>query len=614
MYSINRAVYDEMIHARNREVEWYGTITLTNGSSIDFDKTKIDQNTGELKKSCSDSASIGIGRAYASELSFRLRNTDIDRYLLYNGVIDLYSKMTYETGIPTWGELEAYTWEELAPYTWGNLLATRHQSIPMGKFIIKEATQTANRISIVAYDNMILFEKPLISLSDIVPQTPYQWLVMTCAYCGVTLGLTYEQIFGLPNGRRLTQFANSDSTMKTWRDVISALAAMLGGNAIIDRSGQLVIKQYNNIIADAITAGMRYSSDFSDYQSYYTGLYLTYKEKNIKEYVKNVETTEEDTGLAYDLGANPFMQIDDDTNRAAMMQAIIDRQAGLVYTPFKVQIPFNPCFDLMDTLLFIDNQATSQDIAPITSIVFRIGGKMDISCGGENPALMDAESKESKAIEGMSASAAEGDNLWLLMGDAPSSNLTIHADTETLVGEILLYAKEINSMVQIAYTATYELSKTALVTVKFVVDEADVYSVEQNQFIGENKITATTGHQFRGTGSHSVKAYLKVSESSLDTGGGGVLTTLNVTENGLYTARDAGVYGFSQVTVQANDLLGYYASANSEEKEGVEVNAVWTDTAQYYVTAVYGHENTQATVNATLDDYTFVSAVTEVQE
>lgn len=510
MYQVSNDVIN-LIESRSRKIEWEGTITLTDGTQIAFTRRNISEGTGSLNLSCAPNNEATWGNAYLGELVLAFKNLDADRTKLQNAIIDLSFRVIGTSSI-TWGEAASNTWDELSAYTWGNLVLSK--TIPMGLFIVAEAMRDYSSVKIRAYDNMRKLDKPIPAI-DTQARTPYQWLALACSTCGVVLGMTYSQVFGLPNGRRLVKFANSDTAIKTWRDIVSAIAAVVGGNAIMSRAGELIIRPYNDIIVDVISPGKRYSSSFSDYESYYTGLRLSYEETGVQEYATNAETTEDDTGLVYDLGKNPFMQINDGTARAAVMQELIDRQSGLRYTPYRMTGPLNPLYDLMDTLIFTGNHA-EDSIAPITSITYRIGGEMSLSCGGENPALMTAESKESKALEGMSANSSYGEDLWMLMGNAPAGqSVTIAADTETIMGEILLYAKEINSMIQIAYTAAYSLSTAALVTVRLAVDTETVYTVVQNQIAGVNSITATTGYQFRGTGSHAVRAYLTVSESTI---------------------------------------------------------------------------------------------------
>ena len=279
----------------------------------------------------------------------------------------------------------------------------------------------------------------------------------------------------------------------------------------------------------------------------------------MQDYETNAASAAEDTGLSFDLGYQPFMQISDDGARSRAMKEIINGQKDLTAMPFKVNMPFNPAYDLMDVLKFYENQATMTDVAPITAITFRIGDKMDISCGGENPALQEAKSKETKALESASGRSYNND-FWMVTDEAPEENqVIVPADTATKIGEALFYAKEALSMFQVAYTATYNLFKTTMVEVEVFVDETSVYKTQENQWPGENRVTVTTGCEVQGVGSHKVEIYVTVTESTLDVGGGGVLTELNMTSNGIRIAADDGVYGYSKVTALIEDGMGYYA-------------------------------------------------------
>jgi len=552
--------YKSILDNGNIQVRWYGRITMKDATLKDFDNSHISEGTGTLIKRCSDASKIEIGTAYTSELSLQFKNLNVDRYKLYEGVIGIWARVDHYAQIVTWEDAGDFTWEDMGDLKWSELGVKPISYIfPMGLYIIKEAMRTANDIKIVAYDFMILFEEDLPNPMPSGRKIPYDWLKAACTACGVTLGITRAELLRWPNGNRLLGFSNADEKVKTWRDVVMEVAETMGANAMMDREGKLILRRYEKYPVDGVSAGFRYSSDFSDYQSFYTGIYLNYKDGNVQDYETNAASTAEDTGLSFDLGYQPFMQISDDGARSRAMKEIIDGQKDLTAMPFKVNMPFNPAYDLMDVLKFYENQATMTDVAPITAITFRIGDKMDISCGGENPALQEAKSKETKALESASGSSYNND-FWMVTDEAPEENqVIVPADTATKIGEALFYAKESLSMFQVAYTATYNLFKTTMVEVEVFVDETSVYKTQENQWPGENRVTVTTGCEVQGVGSHKVEIYVTVTESTLDVGGGGVLTELNMTSNGIRIAADDGVYGYSKVTALIEDGMGYYA-------------------------------------------------------
>ena len=508
-------MYKRIISSGNITAQWYGTITLTDGTEITFDYANITEQTGQITLKCSDQSEIGIGNAYAAQFSVQFKGLGVDRYRLFDGIIDLYSKILFYPYIETWGNISEYTWGEVSSLTWGTLNSGAIEyEFPMGQYIIKESMRTANDIKVTAYDFMILFDVDLPSQINSIAKLPYDWIALACSNCGVDFGLPRADALRMPNGNRMLKFSNANADVKTWRDVVAQAAEVMDGNAMMERDGNLTVRRYSNIAVDAITPGFRYSSDFSDFKSYYTGIYLSYREGGIADYQSN--TTEQlDTGLAYDLGYNALLQISDTNARHRAMKEIINAHAGLNYVPFKVTMPFNPAYDLMDSLQFYGNQASEDDTAPITAITFRIGGKMDISCGGEDPSLQKVQSKNTKAIENISSNGGYLDEFWMVMGNAPDTQTTVAANTSTKIGEALFYAKEALSMLHVSYTASYVLASNSLVEAEVFVDQTSVYKTQENQLIGENRLTVTTGYEMSGKGDHKVSVYLTVKETTL---------------------------------------------------------------------------------------------------
>ena len=573
--------YPAAIHGSNLQMEWSGVITLKNGSEIPFDMSNIKSGTGELTMRCSSDSSIDLGGGYASEFVVSLKKLDIDRYLLIDGIIELQCTVIQQVPGMTWGDIGLYAWDAVSSQTWGGSHAFSYE-VPMGLYIIKEAMRTSDSVKITAYDFMILLDKDLPSSFTEASRTVYDWLELVGTACGIGIGNAREDLRRLPNGNRIMDFGKTNADVKTYRDLVIQLASAVAAVAVIDRAGQLVFRTYETYAQDGVSASDRYSSEFSEYQSYYTGLYATYLDENVTEYHRNT-AEQEDTGLVVNLGINPFLQITTEAKRKAAGQAIIDSLKDRKYVPFKVNMPFNPAYEPMDMLRFYENQTEFDDIAPVTKLVFRVNDKMQISCGGENPALNEVSTRESKAIERVSSDLYSSDVFWMVMDNAPEeATVTVPADTPTKIGEALFYAKEDLSMIQIAYTATYLLEKTTLVEIEVFVDEVSVYKTKENQFPEENRISVTTGAEVSGKESHKVEVYVTVTEATLDIGGGGVRMELRVEQNSIYDAEaDFGVYGFSKVTAAVPDDIGYYGSVRELSVESEDVQAVYSNPLSY---------------------------------
>lgn len=509
MYTVSKA-YQKAVKGRSRVVEWYGHITLTDGTVHDFTNANFVQGTGTLSRICSSQSSIDLGGVYASEFQVSLR-LNIDRYKLSDAVIELYARLHYQQPVLTWGDALEYSWADMSSCKWGDEPKRPYFDIPMGIFTVSEALRAVNSVKITAYDNMLNFDKTLPTM-DTTARTPFEWLRWICNACGMTLGMTNAFIRSLPNGSRSLTFADVSDEVSTYRDLLSELAIVLASVALIDRNGKLVFAQYGMTPVDTVDASFRYTSDFSDYQSYYTGMYASYRAKAIQEYFRNVGSLE-DNGLVIDIGYNVFLQIASDSNRKAAVQAIIDNQKGNKYTPFNITMPFNPSYDLMDILGFTGNQAADTDIAPITSITYKINDKMTIQCVGENPKLMSAQSKESKTIAGLtdgtslSGTSYVSSDFWIMIDSFPEDIVEITENT--LTTEVKITTTVDNTRTQILWTGAYSIDEDAVVSVDVHVDDVSVYDVSDSQTAGEHVLTVSTGFEISTKGEHTVKIYVK---------------------------------------------------------------------------------------------------------
>ncbi len=512
------SLYQEYIHSRVRKsIEYYGTITQTDGRMYSFGNSDILSGAGNtITKQCSGDMSIDIGAVYASELVLSLipndETLDIDRYSINKAVIDLYAYVE-EAVIRTWEEAEPFTWSLISQCTWGEDPKIISESIPMGVFTVTEAMRSMSAIKITAYDDMVKFEKDLPSEIDTVSRSVYQWLRYICIACNVSLGMTAPQVRDITNGNMSFSYAEVATDVKTYRDLLSLLCQATASVAVFGRQGRLVLINYSMTVDDVVDSSFRYKSDFSDFQSWYTGLSASYKAGAVTEYFKNAIT---DSGLVYDLGYNGFLQISNERNRKAVLQTIIDAQKTIKYTPFKVEMPTNPAYDLMDVIQFTDNQTTVQDIAPLTKIIFNLGGKMEISCGGSDPALAEVRTRETKAIEGLANNNsvyAGNSDFWILTDSFPD-NATAIEGTDTVTTETLVQTTVDVTRTQIAWKGTYTLTADSTVTAKVLVDGTEIYHVSEFQNTGINSLGLVTGYDIEEAGEHTVKIMLAAVESA----------------------------------------------------------------------------------------------------
>lgn len=490
MYSAS-ADFQTNIKSNIRKIKWSGTITTVGGSTYDFDD---DPNTsdgkiisGSITRSIS-SQSLNVGTAYASTLSLEVILSGVSRYELYGGVVDISCSID--------GALDV---------------------IPMGKFTISEANQTSDHITVKAYDNMVKFDSVnFIPTNYTSVQLPYLWLSQACSACGVTLGSTSAQIGALPNGNRKTGYADCVTDVKTWRDVLSYITAYLGGYAYIGRDGYLYVGSYGSNSVDTVPSNFRYSSNLSDFRTTYDGLYASYKDGGLQEYVSNTNSG----GLVLDLGVNPFLQFSNQTNRQAALQEIIDSWDGVYYVPYSSDMPLVPTYDVGDVLTFTDNQADVYDLGAITEITYSIGNPMSVKCTGDNPILADAQDRFTKSIEGLSSEYSNGQEMgsksfWLIESHVIANNNI--GNTKTLVAQINFNQKTDVQRMGFMFDCDGTLSASAVVTIEITIDDELAYTQEytDRKLKGKRDFPANTGFRVTGKGSHTAKVYMTVTDSPL---------------------------------------------------------------------------------------------------
>ena len=468
-----------------RVFHWGGVINTP--TPISFN----DQNiiSGELVRSIAGEK-LEIGSVYSSQLTLEVDLAGVSRYELYNCTISLEVSLD--------GALDV---------------------IPMGEFIITEALQSASKITITAFDNMIKLDDVSFSPAQHTTiQTPYDWLTEMCTACGVSLGSTLAEIKTLPNGDRKTGFADVVTDVDTWRDVLGYLGAYLGAFAYIGRDGALYLKNYKIISDDTVPASFRFTSNLSDFRTTYDGLYAIYKGEGVQEYVYNSNTG----GIVLDLGVNPFLQFTDQGNRQSALQEIIDVFSGVYYVPYEADLPLIPIYDPADVLTFVDNQAGAYDIGAITEITYTIGGTMSVKCSGDNPRLADAQDRFSKSVAGLSkdynnGAESGGKNFWLLHTEN-TALLNIPNATKTQVAEIDWTQTVDVQRMGFMFTAEATLSDTVNAVILITVDDDNNYEFEVTESKdpnGSRLLTSTCGFRVTGKTTHSAKVYLTITASPL---------------------------------------------------------------------------------------------------
>ena len=489
----------------NRSITWYGKILTTSGKSYDIDTELIAPGTGRFNHAAKLPF---IGGAYSASLQIQLNLPDVDPRTLKNARIDLFVKLEYPEPLKllsSWEKVSKFLWSEINSTTWDRKVRTVSTDIPMGVFYVTEAERALYSIKISAYDSMIKFDSNLPGM-DSTTRSAYGWLKWACDSCGVELGMTKEKIKAMPNGTRSFVYAVLESDVKTYRYLLEQLAAALGAVAVIDRFGKLVLKRLKPEAVAQITPDERFSSEYDDTQSRYTGLWLQHKTKAVQEYYKNVESLQ-DTGLIVDLGANPFLQISNNSARTNALQTIVDSFAGVAFTPFKASIPCHPEYDLLDVVTFTGGHAPDDCRGPITSITWTINGGVSIQCA--TPQEQVNPDRRNVQTSGTSGSRIAGGDFWIKVCCFPEAETEIIAGEDAITTELTVNCTTDNTTVQIAWTGFYTLDEDATVTVDVLVDGKSIYTVSDDQTAGNHVMNVATGHAVSSKGEYVIKIVIR---------------------------------------------------------------------------------------------------------
>ena len=488
MYAAS-AQYINAIKADTVELGWSGIINTVGGNTYSFSKDDIVPDSGSITRMISNQ-SLKLGTVFSSNLSTELILPSVSRYELFGATVKI-----------------------------SNTVAGALDEIPMGKFTVIDAKQSADHISITASDDMLKFADVNFSAAvNNMVLSPYQWLITMCAACGVVLGMTLAQVQALPNGRRNTGFADSVVDVKNWRDVLSYLAIYLASYAYIGRDGKLYLGQYKASSDDTISENFRYSSGLSDFRTTYDGLYAIYKNDGVQEYVSNSNSG----GLVLNIGTNPFLQFANQTNRQQALQEIIDAWDGIYYVPYQSEMGIIPILDPGDVLTFTGNQADVYDYGVVTKIVYNLDtkGRMTVVCTGDNPLLATAQDRFTKTVEGLSSEYSNGQetgskSFWLIESHVIANNNI--GGTKTLVAQINFDQKTDVQRMGFMFDCDGTLTDSAVVKIEITVDDELAYTQEytDRKLKGKRDFPANTGFRVTGKGSHTAKVYMTVTDSPL---------------------------------------------------------------------------------------------------
>lgn len=328
--------------------------------------------------------------------SFRITNQNVDvAEIKLGGVFVGELTMTMRRGF---AETRGDWTGKVITAEWGLNIGGTVQMIPVpgGQYTISQAQWTDDGLELTAYDNMGKLDKAYSNEQS--AGKPWEWLNYIGRMCSAEIGNTVDEIQAMPNGQEIISLYSMDM-VKTYRDLLSFLAATLGGYATIDRRGAVVIRRFSGGAVDEWDQHRRFAgSSFSDYRARYTGLSVV----NMKDDTLAYYHTRPDDGLTMKMGSNPFLQYGTDSKVKEMRENILRSLSAFDFVPFSTVVLGTCVYDLGDVIQFTGGIAADSKCC-IMSYEFSLGEFM-MGGYGDNPALQSAQTKLEKNISGLQRS------------------------------------------------------------------------------------------------------------------------------------------------------------------------------------------------------------------
>lgn len=275
--------------------------------------------------------------------------------------------------------------------------------VPLGVFNVDKVTRTktSSTVSIAAFDNLILFDKPY-SLSQLAyPATLSQIFMDLCSLCDVL-----PESVTFPNSSYTIQ-ARPDGDL-TCRDVLGYVAQLSGTFARATRAGKIELAWYTES-GLTLTGANRFSFTPRDDVVRITGVFATIDGTT---YLAGTDT------YAVDLSDNPLLQGDYETAIGAVYNAVKDT----AFHPFESSWQGNPAVQAGDIITQVDRDGNPYPTI-VTHSAYKYRGASSLAARGLPVTARGFKGSTNRKIAGIvrKVEAALGDRLSSL------EQATLHA-------------------------------------------------------------------------------------------------------------------------------------------------------------------------------------------
>lgn len=302
------------------------------------------------------------------------------------------------------------------------------EDIPVGTFYIADAVWTAeNMISITAYDCLSLMDKTL--EIDTSAGTVYSFCKYIETKTGATFGMTQEECAVLPNGTEMIS-VYEDNDLETYRDLLSALAQMVGGFAYADKDGTWKLRTFGNTSEVDIPKNRRMSgAKYSDYTTLYDAVSYVEKATGMLRVVGDA------TGVIMKLGANPFLQYGSANAIERRALNIVNAIKQMIYTPYSAGLlPAFVALDLGDVISFESDYAEETTSGAVMVLAWTYNKSLKVQCYGDNPAIQSAQSKTDKDLSGLMRETVNNEVTYFTYSNVEA--ITIEPEQEVSVAHL----------------------------------------------------------------------------------------------------------------------------------------------------------------------------------
>lgn len=384
------------------------------------------------------------------------------------------------------------------------------EDVPVGVFYIAEAIRTAAGIVITAYDVLSKTDKNL--TIDQTSGTLYYFCKYIESETGASFGMTQKECEALPNGLEVLS-PYEDNDMTTFRDLMSAIAQMVGGFAYADRLGNWKLKSFDNVSVITIPKARRMSgTEISDFDSYYD--YVSY----VDAQTKIVKVIGEGDGLVMKLGNQPFLQYGTPEAITRRVENIVAVVKQMVYTPFKASmLPAFIALDLGDVIELEDDYSGETSSGAVMLATWTYNKSYKVQCYGDNPNLRDAQSRTDKDISGIISQTVQNEVTYYNFANLEP--IQFGSDQEVTIAQLYFTAAQqttVKIMHEFIMEMLRDLSLQGSYEIRYYLDEERVnYSPYESLSPLIITTDVPTPEEESGGGTEPVRADIDPIESTI---------------------------------------------------------------------------------------------------